>query len=357
MTTDAPAGAILLYGAYGYTGELIARLAVSRGESLILAGRDEGRVSALATSLGLPWRAFGLEAAATHLDGVAVVLHAAGPFIRTSAPMLKACLSAGVHYLDITGEIAVFEACAHRDAAARSASIMVMPGVGFDVVPTDCLAAHVHNALPGATALSLAFMSLGEMSHGTSSTVVMNLGEGGAVRKDGKIIRVPLAHQTRAVDFGRGPRATVTVPWGDVSTAFYATGIGDIAVYYALPKGARIAARLSNYVGPLLRQPWLKRALQRRIDAATAGPDASARARSASLLWAEARAPDGRVATARMVTPDGYDFTADAALRIALRARDGDVRVGFSTPSMAYGADFVLSCDGVERTDAVVTIA
>lgn len=351
----ATAGAILLYGAYGYTGELTAKLARERGIDVVLAGRNGEKTAALAGELGFDHRVFDLDDAAAHLDGVAVVLHCAGPFSKTAKPMIQACIARGVHYLDITGEIGVFELAAHFGPKAAEAGVMLLPGSGFDVVPSDCLAAHVHAALPEATSLELAFQGLGGVSHGTASTMLQHLGEGGAIRRDGKITVVPTAHASRQIDFGRGPRNAVAIPWGDVSTAYYSTGIGNIVVYMAMPKGLHRAARASNLFAPLLRKPWLRRTLQARLDAGPAGPDDDARARSGSFLWAEARAPDGRVATARLKTPDGYDLTADSSLRIAVAVRDGAAKPGFQTPSMALGADFVLACDGVTREDAVVT--
>src|SRR3712207_3296995 len=145
--------------------------------------------------------------------------------------MAEACLSAGVHYLDITGEIGVFEALAARDAQARAAGVMLMPGVGFDVVPTDCLAAHLKRRLPSATRLALGFEAAGRLSRGTARTVIENLGAGGLVRQGGELKRVPAAWRTRVIDFGAGPRTAMTIPWGGVVTAYHSTGIPTIEVY------------------------------------------------------------------------------------------------------------------------------
>src|SRR6516164_10180234 len=158
---------LLLYGANGYTGRLIAREAVVRGLHPVLAGRNAAAVSELARQLGLEHRVFALDdAAATRagLAGMTAVLHCAGPFARTAGPMADACLEAGVHYLDITGEISVFEMLAARDTEAMAAGIMLLPGAGFDVVPSDCLAAHLHRRLPTAKRLTLAFQGIGRYS-------------------------------------------------------------------------------------------------------------------------------------------------------------------------------------------------
>jgi hypothetical protein len=208
----------LIYGANGYTGELIAREAVRRGLRPILSGRSEEKIAPLAEELRLEARPFSLDK--PRLDGIDAVLHCAGPFVRTSAPMVRACLEAGAHYLDITGEIAVFEAVMAMNDSAVRAGVTLLPGVGFDVVPTDCLAAMLAARLPGATELELAFYAPGaELSRGTMKTMIESIDEGGAIRRDGRIVRVPAAYDVREIPFSIGPRTAMTIGWGDVSTA------------------------------------------------------------------------------------------------------------------------------------------
>ncbi len=167
--------------------------------------------------------------------------------------MVEACLRNKKHYTDITGEIAVFEAMAHLDERGKEAGIMVMPGVGFDVVPSDCLAKHLRDRLPTATHLSLAFYGVGgRISHGTQATMTMNIGKGGAIRKEGKITSVPAAWKTREIDFGEVKKTGVTIPWGDVATAYYSTGIPNIEVFTVVPKKQLKLLKLSRYLGWLL---------------------------------------------------------------------------------------------------------
>jgi short subunit dehydrogenase-like uncharacterized protein len=343
---------VLLYGATGYTGALIARAAVQRGLAPILAGRKGALVSALAGELGLPHRAFALDDPRALDQGLAdidVVLHCAGPFVHTSEPMASACLRQRAHYLDVTGEIAVFEALAARDAEARHAGVMLMPGVGFDVVPSDCLALHLKQRLPTAAHLALGFHAGGGLSHGTAATMVENLGEGGLVRRGGVITRVPAAWKTRDVDFGDGLRTAVTIPWGDVATAYHSTGIPDIEVYLAMPSGTRTFLRLSRLFEPLLRTGLVRRLARSRIP--TGGPSAAARARGRSLLWGEATDARGARAVSRLRGPEGYDMTVATALLVLERVLAGQAPTGYQTPSRAYGADLVLAVPGVERHD------
>ncbi|MBI2393613.1 MAG: saccharopine dehydrogenase NADP-binding domain-containing protein [Deltaproteobacteria bacterium] len=345
----------LLYGAYGYTGELTARFAKARGMRLVLSGRDPGRTAEVAQRWGMDHRVFGLDdprALDDGLRGVDVVLHCAGPFSRTSKPMVDACLRNRVHYLDITGEIDVFEACAARDAEARAAGVMLLPGVGFDVVPSDCLAAHLKERLPDATHLALAFFGLSSVSHGTATTMVESLHQGGRVRRDGKIVSVPPGSLSRTVDFGYGrPRATMAIPWGDVSTAFHSTGIPNIEVYFPARRATRVGARAIGLISPIVASGPVQRLLKRAVDARPAGPTDEQRAKGSSFLWGEVRNERGDVRVSRLKTPEGYTLTADASLTIVKRVLEGDRKVGYQTPASVYGPELVMSLDGVSRED------
>ena len=344
----------LIYGANGYTGELITRLAVERRMRPVIAGRNEAAIKALAESHGLEHRVFSLDEPAkleAALREVETVLHCAGPFSLTSRQMSEACLRTKTHYTDITGEIAVFEACAAADENAKEAGIMIMPGVGFDVVPTDCLARHLKDRLPTATNLTLAFFGIGGLSHGTQATMTMNIGKGGAVRRDGRIKPVPSAWRTREINFGDGVVKTgVTIPWGDVATAYYSTGIPNIEVYTVVPPTALKMMKLSRYLGWLLATGPAQRYLQSKIP--PGGPSDEQRARGKSLIWGEATDPEGNRVEARLQCPEGYTTTALAALNITQKILDGNFQSGFQTPAKAYGADLILEIEGAARQDA-----
>ncbi len=348
---------ILIYGAYGYTGELCARFARDQGFEPVLAGRNRAKVEAVATRYGLPSRTFGLDdkrALDAGLDGVGVVLHCAGPFSRTAGPMLDACVRSGAHYLDITGEMEVFETVAAGSARFAAAGIMAMPGVGFDVVPSDCLAAHLKEALPDASELELGIHFGGGMSHGTATTVVENLHRDSAVRRGGTIRSIKAGSLSRTIDFGSGPRAAMAIPWGDVSTAYHSTGIPNITVYAAVPAGAILGSRLTSPVKSVFGLGPVRRLLQRWVDSQPAGPTDAKRKRGRTRLWGEVRNAAGDRRQARLEGPEGYTLTALTALAASRRAASGDAPVGFQTPSKAYGADFVLEFEGVVREDAHV---
>lgn len=344
---------ILVYGANGYTGVLVARRAKERGLQPVLAGRS-AEVEALAHALGFESRRFGLDDPAAldrGLQDARAVLHCAGPFSRTSQPMADACLRLGAHYVDITGEAAVFEALAARDAEARARGVMLLPGAGMDVVPTDCLAAHLKRRLPSATRLALAFRTTGGISRGTATTMAENLPKGGLVRKAGRLERVPVAWKTRAIDYGRGPRSSVTIPWGDVSTSWHSTGIPDVEVYTAIPRSRALALRLARPLFPLLGGRRIQAFLKRRIDARGAGPDRARRQAGGAWFWGEVEDDKGGRAVSRQRTPEGYTLTALTTVGVAEKILAGRAPAGFQTPSNAYGPDFILEFEGCTRED------
>jgi short subunit dehydrogenase-like uncharacterized protein len=344
----------LLYGANGYTGNLCAREARRRGLRPILAGRDREKVERLAAELGLESRVFSLEdsgALEAALSEVAVVLHCAGPFSRTSKPMADGCLKTGTHYLDITGEVTVFESLAARTAVAEAAGVMLLPGAGFDVVPSDCLAAHLKRRLPKAVSLALGIHGSSRLSHGTATTMVENINHGGLVRRDGRLTPVPAAWKTRVIDFGRGPLKAVTIPWGDVSTAFYSTGIPNIEVYAAVPAPVRWMMTASRAFGWLLARSAVQSFLKRRIKAQPPGPSDEERAAGQSFVWGEVTDDAGKLMVSRLSGPEGYTLTVLTALKAVERVLAGQFKAGFQTPSLAYGADFILEIEGVSRED------
>jgi len=345
---------ILIYGANGYTAGIILQLAQKDGARPIVSGRSLDKIEPLAKRFGLAARAFALDdpnVVARNLAGVTVALNCAGPFSRTAQKMAEGCIKAGVHYLDITGEIDVFEKIALRGPAARAAGVMLMPGTGFDVVPSDCLAAHLKRRLPDATSLTLAIQAIGQASHGTATTIVENMSRGGAIRRGGKLTPVPSAWASRKIDFGNGPVATISIPWGDVSTAWHSTGIPDIQVFMAAPTPLRVMAKLSRYFGSLMGSEIVQDFLKQRINASPAGPDAEQRHNGASYLWGEVSNAAGQTASARLKTMDGYDLSAATAWDIAKRTASGEAQPGFQTPSMVFGPDYILNFAGSARTD------
>jgi short subunit dehydrogenase-like uncharacterized protein len=337
---------LLLYGANGYTGRLILDVALREGLRPVVAGRRAELVEPIAKAHGLKSLCFGLEDPATVarlLEPFSALLLAAGPFSKTSAPALGACLLAKTAYLDITGEVAVFEAAFGRDADAKKAGIPVLPGTGFDVVPSDCLARALSDALPGAETLTLAFRGF-KPSAGTMKTMVESAHKGGLVRVGGKLVGVPSAWKTMEVPLP-GPRLAMTIPWGDLSTAWRSTGIPNIEVYMAVPPSAVANARRMRRLAPVLRLGFVQSFLMRRIERNVKGPTAGDRGRERSFLWGRVTKGEHTV-TGSLETLEGYALTAETSIAIAKRVLAGGVAPGVHTPSQAFGSRFIETIRG-----------
>jgi len=348
---STPAG-FLLYGATGFVGEAIARLAVQSGLHPVLAGRNAGQLATLAAELGVEHRVFELGASIDHaLADVPVVLHCAGPYIHTYKPMVDACLRTRTHYLDLTGEIPVYEGIAARDNDARKQGVMLLPGVGFDVVPTDCLALYLKQRLPSATRLTLAFRTQGPggLPPGTQRTMIELIPFGNRVRRNGRLAVPERGVKTRVIDFGDGPVTATRLTWGDVFMAFHTTGIPNIEDYVVLPESTRRQMARMDYLRPLFRIPALRNLLKRGVKP---GPNREQRARTSTHVWGEVEDDRGHRAIARLHGPEaGVDWTSRTALAAVRKVLGGQFTPGFQTPARAYGADFVLECEGVTRED------
>lgn len=347
-------GSLLIYGANGYTGRLLAERAASCGLRPVLAGRREEQVAALAATLGLEHRVARLsepELLAAALRDVGVVVHAAGPFSATAAPMLDACLRTGAHYLDLNGDVAVYEALARRHGEALRREIMVMPGVGFDVVASDCLVAHVARRLPGARRLAIGLSGLRFASRGSAKTLLEQAGRGILVRRNGQLVRVPAGTLERSFDYGDGPQPSYAISWGDVATAFYTTAIPDIETYFEANPALTAMLAASRWGGWALDRAPAQALLHACAELLDDGPTAEQRAAMGMVLVAEAEDGTGRTARTRLRTREAYTFTAEAAVAVAARAMAGDVERGFQTPGRVYGPDFVCGLGGVVRED------
>jgi len=345
----------LIYGSYGYTGSLIVEQAVKAGLKPLLAGRDENQLRVQAEKFGLEYRAFSIEDSAaldSTLHEVDAVLHCAGPFVLTFRQMAEACIRTGRHYVDISGEIEGFEALAAMDADAKRAGVMLLPGGGFDVVPSDCLSAYVAGKLAGATHLEIYIKSIGSgVSRGTARSGIENSHRQGRIRRDGKIISVPNVWGVKDVDFGRGATRLVSMGWGDVSTAYHSTGIPNVTVYMGFPAAMVSMMRLTHFVGPLLYTRAARDFIKWIIGKFLApGPSRQQNKNGFSLLIAEVSNGEQTV-RAKLRTPEAYHLTALTSLEIMKHILNGDLKAGFQTPSRVYGADFILQFAGVTRED------
>ena len=346
--------ALLIYGATGYSGRLLATHAAERGLAPIVAGRSAEKVKALAAQLGVEARISAIDDAPRLreiLAGVSCVLHAAGPFSATARPMLDACLAARAHYLDITGEIPVFELCESLGARARELGVMLMPGVGFDVVPSDCLAAYVAARVPEPHTLRIAIDALGTPTRGSAKTSIEVMGVGCLVRRAGRIVSLRAGSLQRDFDFGFGPTRCAAAPLGDLVTAWHSTRAENIELYLRAGLGMRAMLRASGPLAPLLRLRAVQRGLRRMVEVMPEGPNEAERKELRGHIVAEAIGADGQVARARLDTPSGYHLTMLGGVEIARRVLEGGAKPGYQTPATAFGADLVLGLDCIRTNE------
>ncbi|HIK86293.1 MAG TPA: hypothetical protein EYG08_14400, partial [Myxococcales bacterium] len=316
----------MLYGATGYTGKLVAALAKRLGLDVILAGRSREKLKEIAEDLGFAFRVVSLADAAglrRSLSDISAVLHAAGPFSQTAGAMIEACISTGTHYLDVTGEIDVFESIARRGPQAEAAGVILLPGVGFDVVPSDCVALHTASRVEEPTSLRIAIAGGSAVSRGTAKTAIEGLGDGLRIRANGIIRSRPAGSLERHFNFGAGPARALALSWGDVSTAFYSTGIPNIEVYFALSGRTASLIKASRFVKPILGLERVRNFLTDRANDMPEGPDESVRSSTGSLILAEVEGPGGQKARTLLETPNGYALTPVAAVECVRRALAG----------------------------------
>ncbi|MCZ7556612.1 MAG: saccharopine dehydrogenase NADP-binding domain-containing protein [Bacteroidia bacterium] len=343
----------MLYGANGYTGTLIAEEAVRRGERPVLAGRNAKALEDLGARLGCEIRVCGLGDAAQlgdALSDISLVLHCAGPFTRTWEAMVHACLSTGTHYMDINGEIPVLEAQypLHEQACARG--ITVLPGSGFDVVPTDCLAASLHKDMPDATHLRLAFAGKIHQSPGTWKATLEAIPRGGMIRRDGELLHIPHADRIELLQFDHGSEWCMSIPWGDIASAYRSTGIPNIEVFGGTGRGAAYVMRAMRGVTHVMRGAML-RASEAVIHSLVRGPSLRQRRNGRYHILGEVRNEAGNRIRKWMITPEGYTTTVLTALALTERILSGQVPHGVLTPSQAAGCGLLREIEGFRLID------
>lgn len=340
---------LMIYGAYGFTGRLIVLEAIDQGLTPVLAGRSAAKLTLVADEFGLEMRAFDVADAKDHLNGIDVALNCAGPFSQTAAPLVEACISSGVHYVDISGEIDVFRQCHAQHALAQEQDVMLCPGAGFDIVPTDCLAAGLKERLPDATDLTLAFSFGTKPSIGTVKTLIENLGEGGVIRREGGLVPVGNAHSIRKIDFPSGAKWAATVPWGDVFTSGVSTGIPNCMVFAEVPLALAATMRFSNPFRRMFStssaQKVLIRAAHRFFDG---GPTNAALQAQGTAFWGEAVNAKGERVAGQIRAANVYALTAQAAVAISKHCFSDFPQRGYVTPSMLMGSQFIEATLGAD---------
>ncbi len=345
---------VMLYGATGYTGRLIAARLQTSHYQPVIAGRNRDRVGQLAAELGLSGRAITLnepEALDRALRDVGVVINAASPFAITAPALIESCLRTKTHYLDITGELPVFRSAFGYDEAARERGIMIMPGAGLGIVASDCLAMHVASLVPDAKYLRIALLRPNSLSRGSFRSALGLADSRVSIRRNGQLISVPAGRLQRAFDFGTGERESVAVSWPDVFTAWHSTGIRNIEAYFEADLASRTLYQFGARLADSMPLGPVKALIDVMARALPEGPSEAGRGAEKSVIVAEAEDSWRQRRCVRLETSDGYSFTAEAASALAQRIVGGEFLSGFQTPARVYGADLVLQFKGTHREE------
>ncbi len=337
---------VLIYGAAGYTAELIVEECIQQRLNPILAGRKSNnsyKIEALAKKYDLEYRIFNAKDAEQHINDIYLLLNCAGPFSETIKPILNACLNKKVHYLDITGEIEVFKYCYKNNELAKKQGIIVLPGVGFDIVPSDCFIQFLKEQLPDATRIDIGFKMGGGASIGTTKTLIEGLGKGGFVRENHKLKPVSNAYKYKLLSFPSGNKWAMSIPWGDVFTGGISTNVPNGLVYLVMPKQIIYLLKTLSPFDFILRSNFVKSYLKELVNKKfkIAGPQKARREKTNSEFWGEAENQKGDKINYTLTTQNSYTLTAEAAVKLTKYCLNAENKSGYFTPSMLAGSSFI----------------
>jgi len=348
---------ILIYGANGYTGQLIAKQARLENLRVHLASRNKSAIAAIAEETGFSFSCVSLnehKLLVELLKKFKCVIHCAGPFTETAKQMVEACLAAKTDYIDITGEIWAFkEVMAYHETAVKS-GIRLISGAGFDVVPTDCMAAHLKDKLPDAETIEMSFVgSKTKMSRGTAVTMAKNISKGGFIRENGELKNVPLAYKIKELEFLHKKQLVMSIPWGDLMTTYYQTNIPNIIIYSGVSRKLASKIKRFRFLKFILGIGWIQKIVRKKIENETSGPDEHALQEGKTYLNGIATNKKGESRSVKMITPEAYKLTALTALASAKKLIDLTEKIphGYLTPAQAFGKDFIMQFEGVECYD------
>jgi short subunit dehydrogenase-like uncharacterized protein len=312
---------LMIYGATGYTGRMAAEHATAAGTPLVLAGRSEAALSKFSADLGVEYRVFGLEDAATigsGFAGISVLLNCAGPFMRTADALMKTSIRNGIHYLDTAAELDSYRLAEGLDDEAKAAGVMLMPGGGGSVAMLGSLAGHGAARVANPRKIRIALYVAGGLSRGSAISAMENVTVETLARVDGELVTVA-ADGIRKFDFGKGAVDCFPVTLPDLITIWRSTGVPDVETFVHLTGDGLPQGDLSL----LPDGPSEDERLANRYQAAVEVTDA-----------------DGHVAHSRLDTVNGYTFTAMAAAEAGRRVLAGEVRFGFQAPADLFGSGF-----------------
>lgn len=342
----------MIFGANGYAGELITREAVKSGHRPIIAGRNKQAIYALAKELDLEYRVFNLsENMAEQFSGVDLVLNCAGPFSQTVEPILDACLEAKCHYLDISGELSVFDYCFNKNKSAQEQGCIVCPGVAFDIVPTEAVAVKLKQLLPDADTIKLGFDGKMALSKGSSITLLEGVGNPKLsvymVRDKGELSVLSKPRIERiAFSAGKPLKKAMAITWADLNGAFYSTQVPNISVFIPATLVNRLSFAYMAWLKPVFSLKFIQKFFANIIRIFVKGPSEKELNSGSMAVFGEASNARGDIKRVYINVAHGYKFTylaAVSSVEFCLRQND---KSGYFTPSMLMGVDFVERLEG-----------
>ena len=140
----------------------------------------------------------------------------------------------------------------------------------------------------------------------------------------------------------------MTIPWGDISTAYTTTGIPDIETYTGIPPKVYRILKFQWAFNWLLRTSFVRNIIRKKIKAKPAGPSDEQRQKSSSLVWGEAGNAAGEKITACIRCLDGYTLTAHSSLLISKKILEGNFKTGYQTPAGCYGENLIMEVPGTK---------
>ncbi len=336
---------LLVYGANGYSAGLIIEELLKRNIKPVLAGRNEKAVKQVSQRLNLPYKIFDLseiESVVQNIKEFHTVLNCAGPFKYTAKQLIEACLEAEANYLDITGEIPVLQTAFENDDAAKKSGIVILPSVGFDIIPTDCLAKRLSEKMPDAKHLMLGLLNKkGKISRGTWLTTIEFLGATGRIRREGKLIESQIGEYKISVKRNDFDFSGISIPWGDVFSSFCSTGIPNVEVYLGVPKFLYNAVWLVPVIQRIISLKILKNVISGFIKNNFTGPNKNQRDSTVTYIWGRVKNEKGETYDEAYKVMEGYNLTAVGAAESVIRVLHGEVGPGTKTPSLAFGSNFM----------------
>ena len=339
----------ILYGVTGHTGRMVLQRALERGHRPTIAGRNRDRVRALSEEHALSSISFGLDRkdeVREILDDFDLVVNIAGPYSKTGMPVATAAIEAGCDYLDVTGEIQVFQALASLEEEARNAGVTLLPGCGFEIIPSDAVAHYLANALPDAERLELSLCSENGLSTGTITSAIGVAAQGGFRRVNGRLCATTIGEPGPNVRFHQGERKTMEIPRPDLVSAWRTTGIETITTTIALPPGGGLARSIAPGLSRLLSVRPVRRVVSAAVRVASPTPRKTGTSnKSIGSVWGRASNTNGDVEEAWLRTGEPYDYTAKAVVQ-AVESIDGTQEPGFQTPASLFGWEFAERIEG-----------